>query len=184
MFSATITPDLSDFALAGLRDYSYVHQEIALPETMQVDFFVIRPEEKAAILLYLLANVIKKEKVIIFVSTRFHVDYLVALVSELHHCYGVYGKMDMEQRTYALDNFRKRKSSILIVTDVAARGLDIPEVNYVVHYDYPSNHQIFVHRSGRTARAERTGYTIGLITYHELAYLVELATYVTKKLVN
>lgn len=56
-------------------------------------------------------------------------------------------------RTYALDNFRKKKKALLVVTDVAARGLDIPEVNYVIHYDYPSNSQIFVHRSGRTARA-------------------------------
>jgi len=86
-------------------------------------------------LLYLLANVVKKEKVIVFVSTRFHVDYLLALVGELYSCFGVYGKMDMEQRSYALDSFRKRKSSILIVTDLAARGLDIPEVNYVLHYD-------------------------------------------------
>ena len=92
--------------------------------------------------------------------------------------------MDMQQRTYALDQFRKRKSCILVVTDLAARGLDIPEVNYVVHYDYPSNHQIFVHRSGRTARAERQGHTIALMTYHELPYLIELATFVTKKLVN
>ena len=84
----------------------------------------------------------------------------------MHKCYGVYGKMDMEQRTYALDNFRKKKASVLIVTDVAARGLDIPEVNFVIHFDYPSNHQIFVHRSGRTARAEKSGHTISLITYH------------------
>ena len=56
-------------------------------------------------------------------------------------------------RTYALDNFRKKKKVLLIVTDVAARGLAIPEVNFVIHYDYPSNSQIFVHRSGRTARA-------------------------------
>lgn len=93
-------------------------------------------------------------------------DYLVALIGEMHKCYGVYGKMDMEQRTYALDNFRKKKASVLIVTDVAARGLDIPEVNFVIHFDYPSNHQIFVHRSGRTARAEKSGHTIALITYH------------------
>ncbi len=60
----------------------------------------------------------------------------------------------MEQRTSNLEVFRKRKKkSILIVTDVAARGLDIPSLKYVIHYDYPSNHQIFVHRSGRTARA-------------------------------
>lgn len=135
-------------------------------------------------MLYLLAKIIKREKVIIFVSTRYHVDYLLSLVGQVHSCYGVYGKMDMEQRTYALDMFRKRKGSILIVTDVAARGLDIPEVNFVLHYDYPSSHQIFVHRSGRTARADKEGHTIALITYHELAYMIELATFVTKKLAN
>lgn len=61
--------------------------------------------------------------------------------------------MDTDQRSYSLDNFRRKKSSvILIVTDVAARGLDIPSVKFVIHYDYPSNHKTFVHRSGRTAR--------------------------------
>ena len=107
-----------------------------------------------------------------FVSTRFHVDYLVALLGSEYDCYGAYGKMDMDQRTYALDNFRRRKGSILIVTDVAARGLDIPEVNFVIHFDYPSNHQIFVHRSGRTARAEKAGHTLAILTYHEIPYLV------------
>lgn len=61
--------------------------------------------------------------------------------------------MDMDQRTTALDNFRRKKGkAILIVTDVAARGLDIPLVQYVIHYDYPTNQKTFVHRSGRTAR--------------------------------
>jgi ATP-dependent RNA helicase DDX54/DBP10 len=145
---------------------------------------VIRPEEKAAILLYLLANVVKRDKAIVFVSTRFHVDYLLSLLGELHDCYGVYGKMDMEMRTYALDSFRKRNRSLLIVTDVAARGLDIPEVNYVIHYDYPSNSQIFVHRSGRTARAEKSGHTLALVTYHEIAYMIELSAFVSKRLAN
>ena len=80
MFSATITDDLNEFALAGLRDYSYVHQEIALPDAMALDFFVVRPQEKVAALLFLLENVVRKKKVIVFVSTRFHVDYLLAVV--------------------------------------------------------------------------------------------------------
>lgn len=143
-----------------------MHQEIALPDTMKIDFMIIRPEEKAAALLYILTNIVKKEKAIVFVSTRFHVDYLLSLLEGLHICFGVYGKMDMETRTLALDNFRRKKRSLLIVTDVAARGLDIPDVDYVIHYDYPSNSQIFVHRSGRTARAERSGHTIALATYH------------------
>ena len=100
-------------------------------------------------------------------------------------CFGVYGKMDMEQRTYNLDNFRNKKGKcVLIVTDVAARGLDIPSVKYVVHYDYPSNHQIFVHRSGRTARGEEIGHTIAFVTHPELPFMTELATYVGRKLSN
>ncbi len=59
----------------------------------------------------------------------------------------------MDQRTNSLDNFRKSKNrAILIVTDLAARGLDIPSVQFIVHFDYPTNHKTFVHRSGRTAR--------------------------------
>eukprot|EP00919_Chromeraceae_sp_WS-2016_P057832 GHVR01137047.1.p1 GENE.GHVR01137047.1~~GHVR01137047.1.p1 ORF type:complete len:123 (+),score=7.18 GHVR01137047.1:5297-5665(+) len=121
---------------------------------MKIDFFVVRPEEKISVLLYLFDKVIKKkDKVIIFASTRFHVDYLVSTISQIYKCYGIYGKMDMEERTSNLDSFRQKKGlSILIVTDVAARGLDIPEVSYVVHYDYPSSQHMFVHRSGRTAR--------------------------------
>ena len=91
----------------------------------------------------------------------------------------------MEQRTSNLDVFRRRKSkSILIVTDVAARGLDIPLLKYVIHYDYPSNHQIFVHRSGRTARAEQEGNTIAFVTFQELPFMAELSTYLTKRLTN
>ena len=72
----------------------------------------------------------------------------------------------MEQRSYNLDAFRKKKNNVLlIVTDVAARGLDIPSVKYVVQYDYPSNHPVFVHRSGRTARAEQEGNTIAFVTF-------------------
>lgn len=70
------------------------------------------------------------------------------------------------------------------MTDLAARGLDLPDVNFVIHFDYPSSHQVFVHRSGRTARAGREGKVIALLTYHELPYMVELAGYVGRKLAN
>lgn len=93
---------------------------------MKIDFLVLRPDEKMAALFYVLSEIVKKEKVLVFVSTRFHVDYLVALVGEVHKCIGIYGKMDMEERTSSLDSFRRGRINILIVTDVAARGLDIP----------------------------------------------------------
>lgn len=60
MCSATITEDLTAFASVGLREYSYVHQEISLPDTMKLDFFIIRPEEKISTLLYVLEKIVKK----------------------------------------------------------------------------------------------------------------------------
>jgi ATP-dependent RNA helicase DDX54/DBP10 len=122
---------------------------------MTIDAFIVRPEDKPSALFFILDKIAVTGKVIVFVSTKYHVDYLMSLVGSVYECEGIYGKMDMYQRTTALDNFRRGKGrSILIVTDLAARGLDIPSVEYVVHYDYPTNHKTFVHRSGRTARKE------------------------------
>lgn len=69
----------------------------------------------------------------------------------------------MLERNQAIYNFRASKKGILVVTDLASRGLDIPEVGLVIHFDYPSNHKIFVHRSGRTARKGESGQTIAFI---------------------
>lgn len=97
---------------------------------MTIDAFMVRPEDKPSALFYILDQVAKTGKVIVFVSTKYHVDYLMAFVGSVYpSCEGIYGKMDMYQRTNALDNFRRDKGrAILIVTDLAARGLDIPSV--------------------------------------------------------
>lgn len=88
-------------------------------------------------------------------------------------------------RTSAMENFRRKKGrAILIVTDVASRGIDVPAVQFVIHYDYPTNHKTFVHRSGRTARKELEGHTISLASQAELPYLVELGTYINRKLTD
>lgn len=71
-----------------------------------------------------------------------------------------------------------------MVTDLASRGLDIPEVGLVIHFDYPSNHKIFVHRSGRTARKGETGQTIAFINSTEISYMVELCYVIGRKLVT
>lgn len=69
---------------------------------------------------------------------------------------------------------------LLIVTDIAARGLDLPFVDNVVHYDFPSTPKLFVHRSGRTARAGRPGKAYSFLTYDELPYLLDLYIFLSK----
>jgi len=69
----------------------------------------------------------------------------------------------------------------LIVTDLAARGIDIPFLQNVIHYDYPPNKKLFIHRAGRTARAGQKGTSYCLITDPELPYLHDLSVFVSKK---
>ena len=83
----------------------------------------------------------------------------------------LHGDMSQKERERKLDNFRKGKFNVLVATDVAARGLDIPNVELVLHYELPRDTESFLHRSGRTARAGKTGTTIALFTRMETGML-------------
>lgn len=74
--------------------------------------------------------------------------------------------------------FRKKQVKFLIVTDLAARGIDIPLLENVIHYDFPTKMKLFIHRSGRTARAGQSGTSFSLITPDELAYMHDLSIFV------
>jgi ATP-dependent RNA helicase DDX54/DBP10 len=93
----------------------------------------------------------------------------------------IYGAMDQRTREERLIKFRTKRANFLIVTDLAARGIDIPLLENVVHYDFPTNLKLFIHRSGRTARAGQKGVSFSLITPDEIPYLHDLSTFVSKK---
>lgn len=185
LFSATIPPSLANFTLSGIKDYKMIklNQEYTLSDRLKLLFFVVRSSDKPAALLYLLREQIPEDEMtIIFAATKYHVDYLHQL------CYTaglksacVYGTMDQQQREMAVATFRKKKCPILIVTDVAARGIDIPLLQNVIHYDFPPSMKLFVHRSGRTARAGQSGKSFTILTNHELPFLIETNLYVGRK---
>lgn len=81
LLSATIPEQLSQFANSGLKDYVYIKHEVSLPEKMSLDFYVLRNEEKVPMLLHLLSE-LQNQKVIVFASTRYQVDFLAALISK------------------------------------------------------------------------------------------------------
>lgn len=80
----------------------------------------------------------------------------------------LHASMEQKQRLKNLEKFRLNENSLLLATDVAARGLDIPNINHVIHYQMPKTAEIYVHRSGRTARGNRTGNALLLIEPNEL----------------
>ena len=90
----------------------------------------------------------------------------------------IYGAMDQRTREERLVTFRRKFVRYLIVTDLAARGIDIPLLDNVIHYDFPTKMKLDIHRSGRTARAGQAGTSYSLITPDELAYMHDLSIFV------
>lgn len=120
---------------------------------------------------------------IIFAATKHHVEYLTAMLKVAgYRISSIYGSMDQVARTTQMDQFRRGITGVLVVTDVAARGIDIPVLENVINYDFPQGARVFVHRVGRTARAGRTGWAWSLITNPELPFLLDLQLFLGKPL--
>ncbi|OJD15213.1 ATP-dependent RNA helicase DBP10 [Emergomyces pasteurianus Ep9510] len=121
---------------------------------------------------------------IIFTATKHHVDYLTSVLrlSGFAVSYA-YGSLDQTARKIEVQNFRSGFTHILVVTDVAARGIDIPILSNVINYDFPSQPKIFVHRVGRTARAGKTGWSYSLIRESDAPYLLDLQLFLGRPLI-
>ncbi|KAG2421143.1 hypothetical protein HFD88_000759 [Aspergillus terreus] len=125
-----------------------------------------------------------KHSTIVFAATKHHVDYLYSLLREAGFAVSyAYGSLDQTARKIQVNNFRTGLSNILVVTDVAARGIDIPILANVINYDFPSQPKIFVHRVGRTARAGRKGWSYSLVRDADAPYLLDLQLFLGRRLV-
>ena len=121
---------------------------------------------------------------IVFTATKHHVEYLAHLLKALGYATSyVYGSLDQTARKMQVQDFTTGMTNILVVTDVAARGLDIPVLANVINYDFPSQPKIFVHRVGRTARAGKAGWSYSLVTNHDMPYLLDLQLFLSRELV-
>lgn len=120
---------------------------------------------------------------IIFAATKHHVEYLTNLLREAGFAVShVYGSLDQTARRIQVEEFRAGKTNILVVTDVAARGVDIPVLANVINYDFPTQPKIFVHRVGRTARAGQRGWAYSLIRDIDAPYLLDLQLFLGRRL--
>ena len=120
---------------------------------------------------------------IVFAATKHHVEYLAELLRQSGYpVSAVYGSLDQTARSMQVEAFREGLVHILVVTDVAARGIDIPILAHVVNYDFPTQPKVFVHRVGRTARAGQMGSCHSLVTEGDLPYLLDLQLFLGRNL--
>jgi ATP-dependent RNA helicase DeaD len=114
----------------------------------------------------------RPESVMIFVRTKREADELgESLIGRGYAAEVIHGDLSQAQRERALAGFRDGRADLLVATDVAARGLDIPDVSHVINFDIPGDPEVYVHRIGRTARAGRTGSAITFVTPRERTLL-------------
>ena len=141
-----------------------------LPQSLQ-NFYVVRqPTEKLS---YLISFLRKhgKEKMMVFLSTCASVEYFGAILKATLKSTVtlIHGKRKKGKRENAFDSFRKAEDGVLVCTDVMARGVDIPDVHWVVQFDPPSSASAFVHRCGRTARIGQHGNALLILLPNEEA---------------
>ncbi|KAH9887182.1 ATP-dependent RNA helicase DBP10 [Xylariomycetidae sp. FL2044] len=121
---------------------------------------------------------------IIFTATQHTVEYIQTLLKQSGFAVSyVYGSLDQTARRDQVEKFRGGRTNIMVVTDVAARGIDIPILANVINYDFPPTPKVFVHRVGRTARAGQRGWSYSLVRDTDAPYLIDLQLFLGKKLV-
>jgi superfamily II DNA/RNA helicase len=187
LFSATLPTEMVSFARAGLRAPQLVRldADVRVSENLSLAFLVCRPAEKVSALLWLLQTQLnpQTQQTIVFASTRYIVEYLSNLLCECgFDAAYVYGTMDAAARKINLARFRNGKLRILCVTDLAARGIDVPLLDYVVNYDVAARPKTFVHRVGRVARAGRSGAAFSIVGTDDLAMMVDLYAFLGHQL--
>jgi ATP-dependent RNA helicase DDX54/DBP10 len=188
LFSATLSKILAEFAKAGLYEPELIRLDIEmkLNENLKLLFFHLRHDDKTALLLYLLRSIIPSDQqIVLFVGTRHHCEYLKELLEQqqqqdLFSAVTIYSTLDHSTRKINLARYQTGKARVLIVTDIAARGLDIPSLDNVINYHFPATPKLFLHRVGRVARAGRTGTAYSFISSDELSYLFDVQEFIGK----
>lgn len=163
-FSATVSPEVDHIVREFLVNPISVQVKTRdTAASVDQDVIHVRGKDKLNVLHELLVDP-EFEKVIIFGKTKSGVDRLSRNLKEIgHNVQSIHGDKRPRERNSALKSFKDNHAKILIATDVAARGLDIPNVSHVINYDLPSTYEDYIHRIGRTGRAGKAGKALTFI---------------------
>ncbi len=183
LFSATIPPEIESLSSWVLRDPEIVEIGVrrAVAETVTHAFYPVAVAQKFDLLVSLLEQT-HYESVIVFTRTKQAADEISDRLKALRHSVTVlHSDRKQSERTAALAGFKSGKYEVLVATDIAARGLDIAGVTHVMNYDIPLHPEDYVHRIGRTGRAEQAGDAFTLVTAEELKAMLDIEAYINRK---
>jgi len=178
LFSATISPEINELSKFALKnpEFIQIEQNIKPADSVEQIVLPVCKSEKAGLLLYLL-NFDDFETVIIFSRTRYGADKIFKFLTKNNvKATVLHSDKSQNQRQAALNNFKSGSISVLIATDIAARGIDVSNISHVINYDVPETPEDYVHRIGRTGRAEKFGQALTFVDNEELKKYFRIRT--------
>lgn len=184
LFSATILPEIIEISKRYMKNpiHVTVNQNDITLETIEQMYLITNEKEKYNHLCDLIKQS-NNNQMLIFTSTKQKAEELAMNLrkKELLRVTALHGDLSQRQRNYAMHKFRDEQEQILVATDIAARGIDIPSIKYVINYDIPRDPITYFHRIGRTARANSDGKAISLVAIEKISDFEKILRYTKYK---
>jgi ATP-dependent RNA helicase RhlE len=184
LFSATIPPEIETLIKWAMHNPETI--EIGArrtpAETVKHVIYPVSDSQKSELLLELLKQV-NYDSVIVFCRTKHGADRIAGLLKRSNHAVAVlHSNRTQREREQALQGFREGRFEVLVATDIAARGLDIADVSHVVNYDVPQHPEDYIHRIGRTGRAESSGDAFTLMVAEDSRHVLAIERFISQKI--
>ena len=186
MFSATMAPKIKNLASKILHNPEFISLQIAKPaEGVLQAAYLTFDNQKTSLLDDLIAKKESYKSILVFCSTKKKVAEITRVLQRKKYDVGsISSDLDQQEREKVLQKFRAKRIRILVATDVLSRGIDIKDINLVINYDVPSEAADYVHRIGRTARADTTGVAITFINEDDMYKFKRIEELIEKEVIK
>jgi len=186
MFSATMPPNISKLAKSILDHPERITLSLSKPaENVRQMVYVVHPTQKIGIIHHILESNPDFDSIIIFSSTKRFISKIVSSLQrklDKGQVEGISSDFEQKEREQVLMRFRAKQTKILVATDVLSRGIDIKGVNLVINFDTPTDAEDYVHRVGRTARADAKGVAVTFVCDSELYKLTKIEKLIEREI--
>ena len=186
MFSATMPPKIRKLANQILVNPEEISIEMSKPaEGVLQAAYLTYDNQKTKLIINLIADKPDYTGILIFTSTKSKVNDIVrALKGHGYTVEGISSDLEQQDRNAVLTRFRSKQTRVLVATDVLSRGIDIKDINLIINYDVPGDAEDYVHRVGRTARANTTGVALTLINEKDMAKFSRIEDLIERKVLK